>query len=87
MTCCVLTNALLLTSYQLYRDKVLLAGKPECTWRGYSMAAFRGWWQYLSLGVPAAAMICLVSRWLRRVWSRLRSAHSLALCVPVWPEH
>jgi len=61
MTCCTATNALLLTSYQLYRDKVLLAGKPESTWRGYSLAAFRGWWQYLSLGVPAAAMICLVS--------------------------
>lgn len=60
MTCCTFTNALLLTCYQTYRDKVMLAGKPECTWRGYSMAAFRGWWQYLSLGVPAAAMICLV---------------------------
>jgi hypothetical protein len=61
LTCCTATNALLLTLYQTYRDKVLLAGKPECTWRGYSMAAFKGWWQYLSLGVPAAAMICLVS--------------------------
>lgn len=60
MTCCTGTNALLLTLYQTYRDKVLLAGKPQSTWRGYSMAAFRGWWQYLSLGVPAAAMICLV---------------------------
>lgn len=62
MTCCTGTNALLLTLYQTYRDKVLLAGKPQSTWRGYSMAAFRGWWQYLSLGVPAAAMICLVRR-------------------------
>jgi hypothetical protein len=62
MTCCTATNALLLTCYQIYRDKFLLVGRPERTWRGYSRAAFRGWWQYLSLGVPAAAMICLVSR-------------------------
>lgn len=61
MVCCTGTNCLLLTSYQLYRDKIVLAGKPEQTWRGYSWSAFRGWWQYLSLGVPAAAMICLVS--------------------------
>lgn len=60
MTCCTATNATLLVLYQTYRDKVLLAGQPECTWRGYSLAAFKGWWQYLSLGVPAAAMICLV---------------------------
>lgn len=60
LTCCTATNALLLTSYQLYRDKVMLVGKMESTWRGYSLAAFRGWVQYLRLGVPAAAMICLV---------------------------
>jgi hypothetical protein len=81
MTCCTFTNALLLTLYQTYRDKVLLAGKPECTWRGYSWAAFKGWWQYLSLGVPAAAMICLVSPVLNpeSTWANVRPLYNAPL--------
>lgn len=59
ITCCTATNSLLLIAYQTYRDAVLLKGTPQATWSGYSTAAFRGWGQYLSLGLPAAAMICL----------------------------
>jgi len=53
------TNSLLLSLYQVYRDRVTLRGSPAATWQGYAWRAFRGWRQYLSLGLPAAAMICL----------------------------
>jgi hypothetical protein len=56
---CTATNAVLLTSYRMYRDLVQQAGTPQSTWRGYSWEAFKGWGTYLSYGVPAAAMICL----------------------------
>eukprot|EP00879_Flechtneria_rotunda_P027356 GHRR01029303.1.p1 GENE.GHRR01029303.1~~GHRR01029303.1.p1 ORF type:complete len:272 (+),score=31.02 GHRR01029303.1:657-1472(+) len=59
LVCCTATNALLLTCYRTYRDNFKLANSPMATWRGYSLAAFKGWGQYLALGLPGAAMICL----------------------------
>jgi hypothetical protein len=57
--CCSATNAAILNGYRLIRDAAASArAAPEATWGGCAPAeALAGWGQYLSLGLPAAAMI------------------------------
>jgi MATE family multidrug resistance protein len=55
--CQVLTCAGLL-GYVIYRA-AKQRGQPQQTWPGWSGAAFQRWPEYLSYGIPAAAMICM----------------------------
>lgn len=65
--------AILLNGYRIVRDMTFNAGRPESTWGGCDpRAALSGWGHYLSLGLPAAAMI-----WCGLL--RLRSPFALVL--------
>lgn len=53
---CQVTTLLGLLAYVVYRAW-RLQGKREQTWGGWSGEAFKGWGEYCSYGLPAAAMI------------------------------
>ncbi len=53
--------AVLLVGYRVIRDTWMLAGSPKQTWFGVSWSALAGWPQYLSFGLPAVLMVCVVS--------------------------
>lgn len=55
---CQLATLLGLLGYVVYRAQ-RMRGKKEQTWGGWSPEAFRGWGEYFSYGLPAAAMIAL----------------------------
>ncbi|EFN53551.1 hypothetical protein CHLNCDRAFT_58521 [Chlorella variabilis] len=52
-----LTSALLLGSYVVLRNAGL-RGREDSPWHGWSLAALRGWGQYLGLALPSVVMIC-----------------------------
>ncbi|KAI8466628.1 MAG: mate-domain-containing protein [Monoraphidium minutum] len=59
--CCNATNAVLINGYRLWRDAAAARrGDASAAWGGFDLrSALSGWGAYLSLGLPAAAMICL----------------------------
>jgi MATE family multidrug resistance protein len=56
---CSATNAALLNGWRLVRDLGPGSARPTATWAGCSpRAALSGWGQFLTVALPAVAMIC-----------------------------
>lgn len=71
--CCQATNAVILNGWRVLHDSVLRAGAPDATWGGCSpRSALKGWGHFLSIGIPAAAMI----------WCAPRKQRPAASCAP-----
>lgn len=81
---CQVTTLLGLLGYVVYRAW-RLRGKREQTWGGWSGEAFKGWGEYCSYGLPAAAMIA-GEWWAYEVGGWLAASTSVWGCSTWWSD-